>query len=317
MSFLDNFKSHKKNNEQAVEQEFQRGLREGSWPEGVSDFQLMDNTGTFLPAYPDPDPHAEADAFVQEHAGEGRADWSVVRAAGSTRSEGGFRVIEGSAAGRAAAKPAGDAPAPRRPIDDEGVQVMPRSDARPARGAAGASAPQKSYAERLRERVAADAAARPAPQPAPAPTPAPSKRPVLMQEPAVPAARPAAAEPRPAAPAKPAAVSAPAPAPAAASAHVADPPTFSSDAVIVRTRGYDDVRRVAEVLLGDHRPVVLAMRSSSDATCQRILDFTFGVCCASGATIEELGQKLFAVCPKGVKVSDVTMADLKRQGLMR
>lgn len=31
MSFLDNFKSHKKNNEQAVEQEFQRGLREGSW----------------------------------------------------------------------------------------------------------------------------------------------------------------------------------------------------------------------------------------------------------------------------------------------
>ena len=81
--------------------------------------------------------------------------------------------------------------------------------------------------------------------------------------------------------------------------------------------GYDDVRRVAEVLLGDHRPVVLAMRSSSDATCQRILDFTFGVCCASGATIEELGQKLFAVCPKGVKVSDVTMADLKRQGLMR
>ena len=59
------------------------------------------------------------------------------------------------------------------------------------------------------------------------------------------------------------------------------------------------------------------MRSSSDATCQRILDFTFGVCCASGATIEELGQKLFAVCPKGVKVSDVTMADLKRQGLMR
>ena len=88
MSFLDNFKSHKKNNEQAVEQEFQRGLREGSWPEGVSDFQLMDNTGTFLPAYPDPDPHAEADAFVQEHTGEGRADWSVVRAAGSTRSEG-------------------------------------------------------------------------------------------------------------------------------------------------------------------------------------------------------------------------------------
>lgn len=302
MSFLDNFKSHKKNNEQAVEQEFQRGLREGSWPEGVSDFQLMDNTGTFLPAYPDPDPHAEADAFVQEHTGEGRADWSVVRAAGSTRSEGGFRVIEGSAAGRAAAKSAGDAPAPRRPIDDEGVQVMPRSDARPARSTASASAPQKSYAERLRERVAADAAARPAPQPAPAPAPAPSKRPVPMQEPAAPAARPAAA---------------PAPAPAAASAHVAEPPTFSSDAVIVRTRGYDDVRRVAEVLLGDHRPVVLAMRSSSDATCQRILDFTFGVCCASGATIEELGQKLFAVCPKGVKVSDATMADLKRQGLMR
>ena len=320
MSFLDNFKSRKKSDEEAAEQEFQRGLREGSWPEGVDDFQLMSNTGTFLPAVPDPDPLAEANAFVQEHADDARADWSVVRAAGSTRAEGnnGFRVIEGSAGVRplkAAPATAPVAPAPRRPADDDGVQVMPRSDSRAPRASAAGTPAPKSYAERLRERVAAaDVASKPAEKPvAQAP-----KRPAQSRPAPVPAGaqgaprqpvRDAAPSARPDAP-KPVA---PSPAPSRAN----EAPTFSSDAVVVRTRTYDDVRRIAEVLLSEKRPVVLAMRSSSDATCQRILDFSFGMCCASGAVITELSQKLFAICPKGVSVSDATMGELKRQGLLR
>ncbi len=279
MSFLDSFKSRKKNDEEAAEQEFQRGLREGSWPEGVDDFQLMSNTGTFLPAVPDPDPLAEANAFVQEHADDAHADWSVVRAAGSTRAEGGngFRVIEGAAGVRPVKPASSAAPAPtasKRPVDDDGVQVMPRSEGRASRGASAAQGASKSYAERLRERVAAaDVASKPA--------------------------APKAA------------------APAAAPLRASNAPTFSSDAVVIRTRTYDDVRRIAEGLLSEKRPVVLAMRGSSDATCQRILDFSFGMCCASGAAITELSQKLFAICPKGVSVSDATMGELKRQGLLR
>lgn len=319
MSFLDSFKSRKKNDEEAAEQEFQRGLREGSWPEGVDDFQLMSNTGTFLPAVPDPDPLAEANAFVQEHTDDAHADWSVVRAAGSTRAEGGngFRVIEG-AAGVRPLKPASAAPAPaasKRPADDDGVQVMPRSEGRASRGASAAQGASKSYAERLRERVAAaDVASKPV---APAPQvkrpaqsrPAPAAAPVPAQGTPKPAASDAAAPVRPSAPK--AAV------PAAAPLRASDAPTFSSDAVVIRTRTYDDVRRIAEGLLSEKRPVVLAMRGSSDATCQRILDFSFGMCCASGATITELSQKLFAICPKGVSVSDATMGELKRQGLLR
>lgn len=304
MSFLDNFKSRKKNDEDAVEQQFQRGLREGSWPEGVDDFQLMSNTGSFLPAHPDPDPLAEADAFAQQgRADDARADWSVVRAAGSSRAEGGFRVIEGSAGARPV-KPAADAQ--RRPaLDDEGVQVMPRAEARSPRPASAPSA-QKSYAERLRERVAA--ADIPAPKPV-APAPAPQRRPAQAEAPATPKrTEPARTAQVP--DAKPAV-------PADTAKRASEAPSFSSDAVVVRTRTYDDVRRIAEGLVGQRRPVVLAMRGASDATCQRILDFSFGLCCASGAVMSEIGQKLYAICPKGVSVSDATMADLKRQGLLR
>ncbi len=326
MSFLDSFKSRKKNDEEAAEQEFQRGLREGSWPQGVDDFQLMSNTGTFLPAIPDPDPRAEADAFVKEHADDAHVDWSVVRAAGSTRTEGGngFRVIEGTAGVRPLKGGPASAPAAatsKRAAEDDGVQVMPRAEGRAPRAtSAGAGAP-KSYAERLRDRVAAaDVAAKPANKPAAAVSQSvsqakrptqnrPAAAPVSMQGASRPAAVPATASPRTDAP-KPAA-------PAAASSRANEAPTFSSDAVVIRTRTYDDVRRIAEGLLAEKRPVVLAMRGSSDATCQRILDFSFGMCCASGAAITELSQKLFAICPKGVSVSDATMGELKRQGLLR
>ncbi len=305
MSFLDNIKSRMKGDTSAEEQ-FQRGLREGSWPEGVDDFQLMGNTGTFLPATPDADTHEQADAFAAKTASQDddRADWSVVRAAGSSRTENRFTVIEGAAGVR----PIAGAPS-QRPADDE-LRVTPRAEGQARNQAAPAGAP-KSYAERLRERVAsADVA--------------PKEEPKMQVKSA---SRPGAAKPEQ--PAKPAA-SAPAPAPAAPAPTVAAPakpasarpaqqeaPTFSSDAVIVRTRTYDDVRKIAAGLLSEHRPVVLAMRGTSDASCQRILDFSFGMCCASGATMNELGQKLYAICPKGVTVSEATMAELKRQGILR
>lgn len=300
MSFLDNIKSRMKGDTSAEEQ-FQRGLREGSWPEGVDDFQLMGNTGTFLPATPDSDPREQADAFASKDSSQqdDRGDWSVVRAAGSTRAENRFTVIEGAAGVR----PLAGSSQAQRPADDE-MRVTPRSEGQVReKSSAGA---QKSYAERLRERVAsADVAPKEEPK-------------MQVKSPARPApAKPAVPE-KPAAAPAPAAPAAPAPTKSAASRPAQqDAPTFSSDAVIVRTRTYDDVRKIASGLLSDHRPVVLAMRGTSDASCQRILDFSFGMCCASGASMSELGQKVYAICPKGVTVSEATMADLKRQGILR
>lgn len=304
MSFLDNIKSRMKGDTSAEEQ-FQRGLREGSWPEGVEDFELMGNTGTFLPATPDADPHQEADAFASKTSSteDDRADWSVVRAAGSSRAEGRFTVIEGAAGMR----PLASSAQAQRPADED-MRVTPRSEGQ-ARERSQAAGAQKSYAERLRERVAsADVAPKEEPKMqvknASRPTGAKPADPVKPEKPAGAAPAPSA----PAAPAKPA---------AARPVSHDEAPTFSSDAVIVRTRTYDDVRKIASGLLSDHRPVVLAMRGTSDAACQRILDFSFGMCCASGATMRELGQKLYAICPKGVTVSDATMAELKRQGILR
>ncbi len=302
MSFLDNIKSRMKGDTSAEEQ-FQRGLREGSWPEGVDDFQLMGNTGTFLPATPDSDTREEGDSLVPKatsRADDG-GDWSVVRAAGSSRTENRFTVIEGAAGVR----PLAGSPQMGRPAEDD-MRVTPRPEGQ-ARDRSVSGGAQKSYAERLRERVAsADVAPKEEPkmQVKSAARPAPAK----PAEPERSAAAPA--QPAPAAPAMPAK-------PAGARPAQQDAPTFSSDAVIVRTRTYDDVRKIASGLLSDHRPVVLAMRGTSDASCQRILDFSFGLCCASGASMSELGQKVYAICPKGVTVSEATMADLKRQGILR
>ena len=312
MSFLDNIKSRMKGGDAAAEEEFQRGLREGSWPEGIDDFKLMDNTGTFLPAVPDRDPLEEANAFAGQGAAsdDDGANWSVVRAAGSSRTEaparpeGRFTVIEGNAG----VKPIAAGSQAARPAADDGVQVMPRSEARPTSRDVAPAAAQKSYAERLRERVAAADVAG---------ADEPGDR-LQVSRPGRPAAAPARAPKAAApAPAPTAPVSkAPASKPAAHDAGASEL-KFSSDAVIVRTRTYDDVRKIASVLLNDRRPVVLAMRGTSDAVCQRILDFCFGVCCAAGATFNEIGQKVFTICPKGVTVSDATMADLKRQGILR
>ena len=72
VGFLDNVRSHFKNND---EEEFERAFRDPSWPVGVDDFEPMSNTGSFLPATYDVDPLA--DASLPGNAYHGNPDYGA------------------------------------------------------------------------------------------------------------------------------------------------------------------------------------------------------------------------------------------------
>lgn len=86
---------------------------------------------------------------------------------------------------------------------------------------------------------------------------------------------------------------------------------------VVRPRTYDDVRDIANGVLGEHRPTVLVLKGCTGDLARRVLDFSFGMCCASGATMREFGNHVYVVLPRGTTLSEQDLASLRRQGLVR
>lgn len=85
---------------------------------------------------------------------------------------------------------------------------------------------------------------------------------------------------------------------------------------VVRVRTYDDVSTIARAVMNNHRPVVLPMRGTAPDLARRVLDFSFGLSCGSGATMEELGDRVYCVLPRGTKLSDRELAALRHQGIL-
>lgn len=393
VGFLDNVRSHFKNND---EEEFERAFRDPSWPVGVDDFEPMSNTGSFLPATYDVDPLA--DASLPGNAYHGNSDYgaapqdpnayyeqggapdSVVRAPATplyaveetaqeaTASYG----ADGSAAQQATTvyqnviafpgtslpvqppaaptpQPEPGVPAETRPsgyaettpryeMEDEGVHVVARQGGSRPSGVVAPAASQKPFADRLRERVAAANVAgqnddtlgrsratlddRPA-----APRPAPRRnenasaedldaefeerrrarkaRGTAAQETRV-AVRPEEAK-EPAAPSdggRP------------ADASPSGPRPIPISCLVVRPRSYDDVAEIARGLIGEHRPVVMVLRGCSNELARRVVDFSFGLCCASGAEMKDFGNHVYGVLPRGTTFTDEDAMALRRQGIV-
>lgn len=259
------------------------------------------------------------------------------------------------AAARPAGAVPGERPqAPRYDdYDDEGVHVVARNDGGRADRPAPAQADSRPFAERLRERVAAAnvsgqgdetlgrsraAVGQPAPpararRPEAASTaqidaeleerrarratgpvrPAPAREPAPRQaEPDLRARRDPgvlASEPRSCPAARPEAR-------ATAEAPVQARPV-PLESVVIRARSYDDVRDVAQAVMAEHRPAVLVLRGSSGEVARRVLDFSFGLCCGTGAAMQELGERVYCVLPHGTCMTDEDVLRLKRQGLVR
>lgn len=89
------------------------------------------------------------------------------------------------------------------------------------------------------------------------------------------------------------------------------------ESVVIRARGYDDVRDVAQAVMAEHRPAVLVLRGSSGEVARRVLDFSFGLCCGTGASMQELGDRVYCVLPRGTCMTDEDVLRLRRQGLVR
>ena len=212
---------------------------------------------------------------------------------------------------------------------DEGVQVYARQGERSARPNPTPQVAQKPFADRLRERVAAANVAGQTDEML-------GRSRVVTQEPPARTRRSEnassadidaeleerrrmrraqsharEAEERSAAPQR-------APEPASAPAHerreAATPVAVSC--VVVRPRSYDAVSDVAKGLIGEHRPVVMVLRGCSAELTRRILDFSFGLCCASGAAMKEYGNHVYGVLPRGTTFTDDDAMALRRQGIV-
>ncbi|MBS5450999.1 MAG: cell division protein SepF [Coriobacteriia bacterium] len=193
-------------------------------------------------------------------------------------------------------RPSGPAQ-PRRDIDVRNDDLEAELAARRRERRASASAPARSDAPAPRRtsdsaRSAAPASRRPASEPLP-PRERPSSTP--------------AAEHRPA----------PQPRPAAPESDAVEPFKLPTTPIVLRPRVYDDVSQVAAGVISHHQPVVLVLRGSSAEVARRIMDFSFGLCCGTGAQMEQLDDRVYAVMPRGTTIGDPDIAALRRQGVLR
>lgn len=245
----------------------------------------------------------------------------------------------------AVVRPSGDAPAPdpsaRFDSEDEGVQVVARRGADRAGRAPAPHVEQKPFADRLRERVAAANVSGQTDEMlgrSQAAVQQPGAKPVRRNENASAAELDAELEERRRS--RRAAEQARAQRDAdrreredrIAPVGVSEPQRrgtpFEADkgsamrpvpvsCIVIRPRVYDDVRDVAQGVLAERRPVVLMLRGCSNDLARRVLDFSFGMCCASGAGIREFGDHVYAVLPRDTALTSEDMVSLRRQGIVR
>ena len=227
---------------------------------------------------------------------------------------------------------------PRYEMEDEGVHVVARQGGARPSGAVAPAASQKPFADRLRERVAAANVAgqnddtlgrsratlddRPA-----APRPAPRRNENASAEDldaefeerrrARKARGTAAQETRAAVrPEEAKEPAAPSDGGRPADASPSGPRPIPISCLVVRPRSYDDVAEIARGLIGEHRPVVMVLRGCSNELARRVVDFSFGLCCASGAEMKDFGNHVYGVLPRGTTFTDEDAMALRRQGIV-
>ena len=82
---------------------------------------------------------------------------------------------------------------------------------------------------------------------------------------------------------------------------------------VLKPVSYDDVQTVVRrVRTG--QPVALVFRNTNIDTAKRILDFCFGLSCGISGSVEELGDRVFAVLPAGVTLSAADVDKLVADG---
>ena len=84
---------------------------------------------------------------------------------------------------------------------------------------------------------------------------------------------------------------------------------------VLKPVSYDDVQMVVR-RVRTNQPVVLVFKNTNIEIAKRILDFSFGLTCGVGGQVDELGDRVFAVMPQGVTLSQSDLDKLASDGFI-
>ena len=87
-------------------------------------------------------------------------------------------------------------------------------------------------------------------------------------------------------------------------------------AYVLRPESYDDVETVVR-RVRTRQPVALIFVGVRTEIAKRVLDFSYGFACGLGATVKELGDRVFIVLPQGCEVKDSDVAKLRADGYLK
>lgn len=90
--------------------------------------------------------------------------------------------------------------------------------------------------------------------------------------------------------------------------HASVPSAAQLPPYVLRPVAYDDVQSVVR-RVRTNQPVVLVFKQTDLEVAKRILDFCFGLSFGVNGSVEELGDRVFAVLPAGISL---TQADIDR-----
>lgn len=82
---------------------------------------------------------------------------------------------------------------------------------------------------------------------------------------------------------------------------------------VLRPVAYDDVQSVVR-RVRTNQPVVLVFRQTDLEVAKRILDFCFGLSFGINGSVEELGDRVFAVLPAGISLNQADVDRLVSDG---
>ena len=114
------------------------------------------------------------------------------------------------------------------------------------------------------------------------------------------------------------AAAAPTPAPSDASAYASNiiNATPQLPAYVLRPESYDDVETVVR-RVRTKQPVALIFVGVRTEVAKRVLDFSYGFACGLGATVKEVGDRVFMVLPAGCEVKDSDLKKLRADGYLK
>lgn len=85
---------------------------------------------------------------------------------------------------------------------------------------------------------------------------------------------------------------------------------------VLRPESYDDVETVVR-RVRTKQPVALVFAGVRTEVAKRVLDFSYGFACGLGATVRELGDRVFIVLPSGCEIKESDLAKLRHEGYLK